>query len=493
MLIDYLKSRILEQFRLVPTSQQAELLELLVQFLLPSTDKNKLGKPVFILRGYAGTGKTSLISALVKTMAQLEQKCVLMAPTGRAAKVLAHYADFPAYTIHKRIYKFDFDSVGGAKYTIDFNRVKETLFIVDEASMIDIDSGVLHDLISYVFSGANCKLILMGDTAQLPPVGSSESPALSESVMSSLGLDVTEYTLTDVVRQSQESSILSNATYLRNLLPNSKSMFSSQSLDFGEMPKLTFARDTINLPGNELIETLSDSYDRFGIEETAVVCRSNKRANIYNQGIRTQILDYEEELEPGDILMIAKNNYYWLDKNYPPLPPTSSDKQSGTDNQQFVSFLANGDIAVVRRVSHEHELYGFRFAECDIELPDYDNLPLSVTVLLDTLHAEAPSLTEEQNETLFTRVLEDYEHLSTKKERMQALREDPHFNALQIKYAYAVTCHKAQGGQWRNVFIDQGFVAPEMIDTEYFRWLYTAFTRATHKAYLINWPAIPTL
>lgn len=473
-----------------PTSQQHELIHALAEFMLPKADGQSDEKPTFILRGFAGTGKTTLVSALVRAMAQMERKCVLMAPTGRAAKVFSHYSGFPAYTIHKRIYKFDFDTSGGQHYTIDFNKMKDTLFIIDEASMIDLDSGLLHDLVSYVFSGSGCRLILMGDTAQLPPVGSYESPALQDSMLSTMGLDVTSYTLTDVIRQTRQSSILSNATFLRSLIPDAGSMFSLGGHDLdGKLPRIEFSKETVNLSGSELIEAISDSYDRFGIEQTAIVCRSNKRANIYNQGIRAQILDYEEELEPGDILMIAKNNYFWLDKNYPPLPAegdTASDgSRSGTG---LISFLANGDIAVVERVYHEHELYGFRFAECDLYLPDYDDLPVSVTVLLDTLHAEAPSLTAEQSETLFTRVMEDYDDIPNKKERLKKLKEDVHFNALQIKYAYAVTCHKAQGGQWKNVFIDQGYVAPEMIGPEYYRWLYTAFTRATRKVYLVNWP-----
>lgn len=484
MLIDYLKSEIISQFGLKPTPQQHEVMHALADFLLSPVDGQNAMKPVFILRGFAGTGKTSLVSALVRTMAQIERKCVLMAPTGRAAKVFAHYSGFTAFTIHKRIYKFDFDARGGQHYTIDFNKMKDTLFIVDEASMIDSDSGLLQDLLSYVFSGVGCRLILMGDTAQLPPVGNSESPALMDSCLENMGVDVMSYTMTDVIRQSQESGILLNATYIRSLVTGDNIMSYGGYESVGGLPKVHFCKDTVNLPGNELVETISDSYDRFGIEQTTIVCRSNKRANIYNQGIRAQILDYEEELEAGDILMIAKNNYYWLDRNYPSSP--LQQPQAG-EGPLPTSFLANGDVAVVRRVHNEHELYGFRFAECDMELPDYDNLPLTAIVLLDTLHAEAPSLTDEQSEALFSKVMEDYADITTKKERLQKVKEDAHFNALQIKYAYAVTCHKAQGGQWKNVFIDQGYVAPEMIGKEYYLWLYTAFTRATRKVYLVNW------
>lgn len=490
MLVDYLKGQIIARFGLNPTPQQRGLIDALAEFLLPGGERPCSVRPVFILRGFAGTGKTSLVSALVRVMAQSRLKCVLMAPTGRAAKVFSHYSGCTAYTIHKRIYRFDFDTSGGQHYTIDFNKTKDTLFIVDEASMIDLGSGVLHDLVTYVFSGSGCRLILMGDTAQLPPVGSSESPALMDSVIGSMGLDVTSFTLTDVVRQSDRSGILTNATHLRGLLPDGESPCRVRGGGpGGGLPRIEFGDDTVNLPGNELIEAISDSYDRCGMGQTAIVCRSNKRANIYNRGIRSQILGYEEELEQGDILMIAKNNYYWLDKNYPPLPSDkAAEPDGGRSGVGLLSFLANGDVAVVERVCREHELYGFRFAECDLCLPDYDDLRLTATVMLDTLHAEAPSLTAEQNELLFTRVMEDYADIPSKKERLKRLREDAHFNALQVKYAYAVTCHKAQGGQWRDVFIDQGYVAPEMIGREYYRWLYTAFTRATERVYLVNWP-----
>lgn len=469
MIIDYIKEQIFGNFGHNPTSQQSKVVDLLASFVC--SDKPK---EVFILRGYAGTGKTSLVSALVKTMNQLERRCVLMAPTGRAAKVLAKYAEFPAYTIHKRIYMYDLKSqllASSSSYSptygrnVALNKDKNVVFVVDEASMLDMDTGILDDLITYVYSGAGCRLILMGDDAQLPPVGSTESPALNADIMAGYGLDVTDYTMTEVVRQKGESGILANATYLREMLTESP-------YDL-HMPSIHFCKDTRNMPGDELVDAISDSYDRFGIEETAIVCRSNKRANIYNRGIRAQILEYEDELESGDIIMIAKNNYFWAER---------LEKED-----QKTPFLANGDIAFVNRVRRERKLYGFRFADCELTFPDYDDMELTATVLLDTLHADAPSLTAEQGEMLFNKVMEDYADIRNKQERMKKLREDPYFNALQVKYAYAVTCHKAQGGQWKNVFIDQGYVTEDMIGEEYYRWLYTAFTRATRKVYLVNY------
>jgi exodeoxyribonuclease-5 len=424
------------------------------------------------LKGYAGTGKTSLIGALVKTLDQLEQKCILMAPTGRAAKVFSHYAGHPAYTIHKKIYRQKSFSNEIDNFSMNDNLHQHTLFIVDEASMIANEglSGsmfgtgrLLDDLIQYVYSGQGCRLMLIGDTAQLPPVGEEESPALSADVLKGYGLEVYEGLLTEVVRQLQDSGILWNATELRRYIAEE---------DFFTLPpiKVEGFPDIKVIPGNELIEAISDSYDHVGMDETIVVCRSNKRANIYNKGIRNTILYREEELETGDLLMVAKNNYFW------------------TEGCKEIDFIANGDIAVVRRVRREREMYGFRFADVLLRFPDYNDMELEVKLLLDTLHTETPALPKEMNDKLFYSVMEDYADISVKRERMKKMKADPHYNALQVKYAYAVTCHKAQGGQWKRVFLDQGYMTEDMLSPDYFRWLYTAFTRATETLYLVNWP-----
>ena len=433
---------------------------------------SRKSEELFLLKGYAGTGKTSLIGALVKTLDQLDQKCILLAPTGRAAKVFSHYAGHPAYTIHKKIYRQKSFSNELDNFSINDNLHLHTLFIVDEASMIANDglSGsmfgtgrLLDDLIQYVYSGQGCRLMLIGDTAQLPPVGEEESPALCADALKGYGLEVYEAMLTEVVRQLHDSGILWNATELRRYISED---------DFFTLPmiKVEGFPDVKVVPGNELIEAINDSYDQVGLDETIVVCRSNKRANIYNKGIRNMILYREEELESGDLLMVAKNNYFW------------------TEGCKEIDFIANGDIAVVRRVRREREMYGFRFADVTLCFPDYNDLELEMTVLLDTLHTETPALPKEMNDKLFYSVLEDYADITVKRERMKKMKSDPYYNALQVKYAYAVTCHKAQGGQWKRVFLDQGYMTEDMLAPDYFRWLYTAFTRATDTLYLVNWP-----
>ena len=467
MINTYLGQQIKTNFPYKPTFEQEKVVKILADFLFcRKTDS------LFLLKGYAGTGKTSLIGALVKTLDQLEQKCILLAPTGRAAKVFSHYAGHPAYTIHKKIYRQKSFSNELDNFSMNDNLHQHTLFIVDEASMIANEglsgsmfgSGrLLDDLIQYVYSGQGCRLMLIGDTAQLPPVGEEESPALSADVLKGYGLDVYEGLLTEVVRQLQDSGILWNATELRRYIAEE---------DFFTLPpiKVEGFPDIKVIPGNELIEAISDSYDRVGMDETIVVCRSNKRANIYNKGIRNTILYREEELETGDLLMVAKNNYFW------------------TEGCKEIDFIANGDIAVVRRVRREREMYGFRFADVLLRFPDYNDMELEVKLLLDTLHTETPALPKEMNDKLFYSVMEDYADISVKRERMKKMKADPHYNALQVKYAYAVTCHKAQGGQWKRVFLDQGYMTEDMLSPDYFRWLYTAFTRATETLYLVNWP-----
>lgn len=466
MINNYFIQQIKEFFSFQPTQDQEKALENLGAFLFsPSSDS------VFILRGYAGTGKTTLVSALVKAMDQLKQKVVLLAPTGRAAKVFSHFSNHTAYTIHKRIYrqkKFDEES----RFDLSPNLAKHTLYIVDEASMISnttleralFGTGrLLDDLMQYVYSEPTCRILFLGDMAQLPPVGDMESPALSTRAVGVYGFSVMSSELKEVVRQSHQSGVLWNATVLRQHIV-SESFYTIPSI------KTSGFKDIQRLPGDELIETLDASYSRVGLDETIVITRSNKRANLYNNGIRNQILYREEELSSGDWLMVTKNNYFWA------------------ETCKELDFIANGDIARVKRVRNTREMYGFRFADVTLRFPDYESLELEVTVILDTLHIEAPALTREKNAALFYAVLEDYQHIRRKPERMKAMKKDPYYNALQIKYAYAVTCHKAQGGQWEHVYIDQGYLQEEALNADYYRWLYTAFTRATKQLYLVNYP-----
>ena len=425
-----------------------------------------------MLRGYAGTGKTSLVGALVKAMDKLQQKSVLLAPTGRAAKVFSAYAGHPAFTIHKKIYRQQSFSNEVSNFSINDNLTTHTLYIVDEASMISNEglSGsmfgtgrLLDDLVEFVYSGAGCRLLLMGDTAQLPPVGEEQSPALATEALKGYGLNVIEVDLTQVVRQVQSSGILWNATQIRQLIAEDE-CFSLSKIKVSGFPDIQVVR------GDELIDTLTGCYEKDGMDETIVVCRSNKRANIYNKGIRAQILYREDELNTGDLLMVAKNNYFW------------------TEKYKEMDFIANGEIAVVRRVRRTRELYGFRFAEVLLAFPDQNDFELEANLLLDTLHSDAPALPKTENDRLFYSVLEDYVDITVKRERMKKMKADPHYNALQVKYAYAVTCHKAQGGQWQNVFLDQGYMSDEYLTPDYFRWLYTAFTRASKTLYLVNYP-----
>lgn len=468
---------ILKNFPHNPTFEQEVVVSRWENFLL-SRDKDTL----FLLTGYAGTGKTSLVGALVKSMQQLKQPVVLMAPTGRAAKVFSTYAETPAYTIHRRIYRQK--SLESEDFQVNVNLHKHTLFIVDEASMIANDglSGatfgtgrLLDDLIQYVYSGDGCRLLLIGDSAQLPPVGEELSPALMPSVLSGYGLTVTSANLHEVVRQVEDSGILWNATYLRQLLVE-QDVFSFPVLH------LEGFADIKTVSGAELIEALEQSYYEVGTDETIVVTRSNKRANIFNQGIRGRILGYEEQLCSSDRVIIAKNNYFWLDNG-------DNGQVENGERKNKDAFIANGDMALIRRMRNQREVYGFQFADATLSLLDHEEQEVDVTLILDTLLSEAPALTREQQEALFTSVWEDYPEITNKRDRMKKIKEDVFYNALQIKYAYAVTCHKAQGGQWQHVYIDQGYVTEEMLSPDYFRWLYTAITRATDKVFLINWPA----
>ncbi|WP_373734376.1 ATP-dependent DNA helicase [Bacteroides heparinolyticus] len=467
MINNYLERQIKENFPYQPTPEQEFALKSLSEFLLAPRNE-----AVFLLRGYAGTGKTSLVAALVRTLDKLQQKSVLLAPTGRAAKVFSAYAQHPAFTIHKKIYRQQSFSNEMNNFSVNDNLTTHTLYVVDEASMISNEglSGsmfgtgrLLHDLVQFVYSGQGCRLLLMGDTAQLPPVGEEQSPALFADVLKGYGLEVLEADLTQVVRQEQQSGILWNATRLRQLIAE-ESCYSLPKI------RITGFADIKVLPGNELIDELSSCYDCDGPDETIVICRSNKRANIYNSGIRAQVLWREDELNTGDLLMVAKNNYFW------------------TGKEKEMDFIANGETAVVRRMRRTREMYGFRFADVTLSFPDRDDFELEVNLLLDTLHTDAPALPKADNDRLFYAVLEDYSDVSSKRERMKKMKADPYYNALQVKYAYAVTCHKAQGGQWKNVFLDQGYMTDDLLTPDYFRWLYTAFTRATGTLYLVNYP-----
>ena len=467
MINNYLERQIKENFSYQPTFEQEIAVKSLSEFLLSTANDT-----VFVLRGYAGTGKTSLVGALVKAMDKLQQKSVLLAPTGRAAKVFSAYAGHPAFTIHKKIYRQQSFSNEVSNFSINDNLTTHTLYIVDEASMISNEglSGsmfgtgrLLDDLVEFVYSGVGCRLLLMGDTAQLPPVGEEQSPALTTEALKGYGLNVIEVDLTQVVRQVQSSGILWNATQIRQLIAEDE-CFSLPKIKVSGFPDIQVVR------GDELIDTLTGCYEKDGMDETIVVCRSNKRANIYNKGIRAQILYREDELNTGDLLMVAKNNYFW------------------TEKYKEMDFIANGEIAVVRRVRRTRELYGFRFAEVLLAFPDQNDFELEANLLLDTLHSDAPALPKTENDRLFYSVLEDYVDITVKRERMKKMKADPHYNALQVKYAYAVTCHKAQGGQWQNVFLDQGYMSDEYLTPDYFRWLYTAFTRASKTLYLVNYP-----
>ena len=518
---------VVREFGFTPTHDQLNALETFARFL---ADREQ--NCVMVMRGSAGTGKTSLAGAMVRTFTRLGQKLLLMAPTGRAAKVFAMNSGHTAFTIHRKIYREKSYSGIGGQFNLNDNMHKNTLFMIDEASMIGRGGGMtsdfgtgdlLSDLVQFVYNGQNCRMLLVGDCAQLPPVGEEEAPALHAEVLEAMGLKVYECDLREVLRQSQDSGILVNATYIRSLTPgpsprrgeillqsdsglidsnmgesrlNSSlsprrgevQLQSNSGLDFSEfscdnllkvgLPRIRFKgfADIVMVPGDELVERISSSYADVGMDETMVVTRSNKRANVYNQGIRATVLDREDELCTGDLLMVVKNKYL--------------DKPQGDHGQ--LAFIANGDCVKVQRVRNIRELFGFRFADVWLQFPDYDDFEMQQTVVLDTLTTEAPALTHEQQEQLYEAVMEDYADIPLKRDRMAKLKQDEYFNALQIKYAYAVTCHKAQGGQWAHVYIDQGYMTDDMLTSDYIHWLYTAFTRATEKLFLVNWPKAQT-
>jgi exodeoxyribonuclease-5 len=464
---NFISDLILQKLGHKPTPGQREMIDNLAAYI---SDPGSASDALFLLKGYAGTGKTSTISALVKVLDDLKIKFVLLAPTGRAAKVLSKQSGKPASTIHKKIYRQQSTADGASKFSLDRNLSKNTVFVVDESSMISnlpqdhsvFGSGyLLSDLIEYVTGGFNCKLIVSGDTAQLPPVGISVSPALETDELSLFGMEVITMELKEVVRQSLESGILENATYIRNrILEDSPAGF---------WPiKMKGYQDVIRIGGDQLIDEISNCYSRFGMAETIVITRSNKRANLFNEGIRKTILYQEDQIMKGDLLMIVKNNYHW------------------SKQLEELDFIANGDIAEIVRIKKYEERYGFHFANVVLRLIDYQNLEIECKILLEALTVEAPSLTSEENKRLFEAISEDYVEIRNKRDRWKKIREDPYFNALQVKYSYAVTCHKAQGGQWKAVFLDHGYLTAEMIDREFLRWFYTAFTRAEERLYLVN-------
>ena len=462
---DSLKYQILRNFPFTPTADQIHALDVFERFMTDSDERC-----VMILRGSAGTGKTSLASVIVRTLLDLQYKISLLAPTGRAAKVFSLNSGQPAATIHRSIYRERTFAGLDGKFNLNANLYRNRLFMIDEASMISLTSVnstfgsgcLLDDLIQFVYNERNCRMLLIGDKAQLPPVGEAESPALRADVLAAYGLKVYECDLNEVLRQSQDSGILYNATIIRQMITH------DQATALPQIRLKGFADISI-VPGDELIESLSTSYAEVGIDETMVITRSNKRANIFNQGIRNMVLGREEELTTGDMLMVVKNKY--------------KEKQA-----EGLSFIANGDRAIVRSVRNVRELYGFRFADVTLSFPDYDNTEEDMIVILDTLTTEAPALTHEQNEQLFQQVLADYADVPLKSDRMKKIREDDYYNALQVKFGYAITCHKAQGGQWAHIYLDQGYMTDEMLTPDYIHWLYTAFTRATEHLYLVNWP-----
>ena len=465
MINNFLLQSFEEELKHPPTPDQHSLFEQLAEFSR-STKPNQ----IFLIRGYAGTGKTSSVSAVVKSLKKFKINCILLAPTGRAAKVFNYYSEHSAFTIHKKIYRQKSASDGFGNFSLNRNMHKDTFFIVDEASMINnsnnensiFGSGkLLDDLIEYVYSGNNCRLILIGDTAQLPPVGLDKSPALDPLILEEYDLEVIDNELTDVIRQAKDSSILTNATYLRSLI--SGSFFKK------EFPQFTLnSSDIERINGSELIDAITEAYDKYGQDDVIIINRSNKNANKYNEGIRNAILYRESKLSEGDLLMIVKNNYFWC------------------ETIENIDFIANGDIVEVVQIYDYQDLYDFHFANIRIRLIDYDDTEIDVKILLDTLTIESAAFGMENNKKLFYSVLEDYEDVKLKKNRIKKVKDDKYFNALQVKFSYAVTCHKAQGGQWKAVFLDQGYVNEDMLSKEYLRWLYTAFTRPIEKLYLVN-------
>lgn len=461
MLQDYIKNKLIHNISHTPTSDQNNVIDSIAAFLQSSDE-------VFVLTGYAGTGKTTIIQSIVKTLDECNIPTVLLAPTGRAAKVMNYYTKKPAFTIHKKIYR---QQVAGGiqKFSLQFNSSPNAVYIIDEASMLSnqsseqsmFGSGMLFDdLVEFVYTNTRCKLLLVGDTAQLPPVGLPYSPALDTQYIEHTYLKPCKAgVLSEVVRQTQESGILCNATIIRRLID-------AQRVEF---PKLSMQKsDFVAITGSELLDSLESSYSNLGQDNTIIITRSNKLANRYNQGIRQQILWRDTEISPGDYIMIVKNNYYW------------------TQQVPEIDFLANGDIVKIVSVKKYETMYNLNFAHVIIECPDYDNIRIETKVVLNTLYSESPSFSRHEQQAFYEEVMLDYVDITSKKKKFEELRKNEFFQALQIKFAYAVTCHKAQGGQWKHVYVDHGYFVDNMLDLDFLRWLYTAITRATHKVFLVN-------
>ncbi len=472
MLNDFIYNEIIKSLIYEPLDGQKELINKLSLFVSSSSSENEL----FLLKGYAGTGKTSAIAGLVKALKNLKLKTILMAPTGRAAKVLGAYSNKEAFTIHKKIYRQHSSNDGLGKFGLDTNLHTNTIFIVDEASMISNQSfensifgtgRLLDDLIKYVYNKQFCKLILIGDTAQLPPVKLDLSPALDKNELAVYGFEIIEHELTEVVRQKKDSGILFNATKIRNILAKNLPYTNVKYKGFPKI-KLSGFNDIGQSLGSELIEEISDAYAKFSEKDVAIICRSNKRANQYNQGIRSSVLYKEEEISAGDLVMVVKNNYFWA------------------EDYDSIDFIANGDIAEVLRIQKYTERYGYRFADLTLKFHDYKDIEIDVKIILDTLHSESASLSYKEIQRFYGKVEEDFLDIKNRKSRFKEIKKNPYFNALQIKFAYAITCHKAQGGQWKKVFIDQGWLTEDMINREFLRWLYTAITRASKELSLVN-------
>ncbi|WP_158824848.1 ATP-dependent DNA helicase [Mucilaginibacter lacusdianchii] len=459
------QEQISKQFKHQPTEQQLQLFDRLHKFLL-----NDNGYDCFLLKGYAGTGKTTVVSALVKALRAYGLKAVLLAPTGRAAKVITAYSGRKAFTIHKRIYRKKSAMNIDEAFTLAVNTAENTIFIVDESSMISDDAGgsnyetLLKDLIDYVYNFKNCKLMLVGDTAQLPPVGSVYSPALDPKVLTdNFGLDVSSYEMTEVLRQQKDSGILYNVTGVRDIIRKEEENY-PQIVTKGY-------KDVYRMTGERLEEGLNYAYNKYGNENTLVICRSNKNANLYNRQIRNRILMREEELTGGDQIMVVRNNYFWMQVH----------------EEDSTGFIANGDIARIKKVRRFEEVYGFRFADVQLEFIDYAEDPvIECKVLLDALYSDSPALQPTDQKRFFLEVMKDYDYIASRRAKLKELKLNPYYNALQIKFAYAVTCHKAQGGQWDAVFVDQGYITDEMVNTDFLRWFYTACTRATTELFLVN-------
>ena len=509
-------SILLNNFGFTPTEGQAKVLYHLSAFIL--TEKER---PLYLLRGYAGTGKTTLVSTLVKTLPQIGMRYQLLAPTGRAAKVMSSYTGKPASTLHRKLYRFQAVANGELRMTRDVNKHKNTVFIVDECSMIS-DQGdgyswsrsLLDDLIEYVFSGSCCKLLLIGDSAQLPPVGLDISPAMDFDILrNSFNLTIATYEMKEVMRQALESGILHNATEIRNKIAMSNEQWAMSDFDGYELPLLNINGfdDIIKIDPMSFEELLWQSFgDKRSNNDAVVICRSNKRANMFNQAIRSRVLQEEGELSAGDKLMVVKNNYYWSGQQsavsgqaVPELvegttkgfgtstssvTETSQHLSISASQQLNISFIANGDMIEIMKINKFEELYGFHFADVEIQLMDYEDAPsLSVKILLETLHSDSPALTSDEAKKLYQAVEEDYMDIPKAADRRKAMKDNPYFNALQVKYGYALTCHKTQGGQWNNVFIEAPYLPEETIlELGDLRWLYTAITRASEKVYLVN-------